>query len=627
MSDKILCPVCYWQWDERAKTCPHCDFPIAQFKDLLSGKPVVWDKNLKQDFDNLIEKHREISRKRKVEPILKIETGMHIAVIYTIGIDKAERFLVTGSNDKTIKVWELRTGRLIKTLRPPIGSGDEGKIYAVAISPDGRHVAGGGWTKYGSESGHTIYIFDLKTGSLVQRCSGLPNVILHLAYSKDGIYLAAGLWGQNGIRIYKTDDYSLIKRDSDYQDSVYGLDFSEDGRLVTTSYDGYIRFYDKNFNLIRKKKAPGGSNPFQISFSPDGSRIAVGYSDTPSVDILSANDLDKLYSADTEGFSGCNFGKVTFSFDGSFLYAGGTCGDPSIIRCWERAGKGRYIEVPVADNTIMHILPLKDGGVVFGSAEPSFGILDASGRLAFYKGNTIADLRGQWDEFQVSYDGSVVRFGYEVFGKSLAVFDAERREFVDETSVRLSKPITQMQGLEITDWKNSYHPKLNGKPIELEQYEISRSLAIAPDGKRFLLGTGWWLRLYERNGNEIWKVPVPGAVWAVNISGNGKVAVAGFGDGTIRWFRMEDGKELLAFFPHKDKKRWVIWTPKGYYDASPDGEELIGWHVNKGKDKESEFYPVSEFKHLFHRPEVIKMIFKTYDEKHAVALASEEEAR
>jgi WD40 repeat protein len=633
MSEKILCPVCYWQWDGGAKTCPHCDFPIAQFKDLLAGKPVLWDKTLKQDFDNLIEKHREISRKRKVEPILKIEAGMHIAKIDRIGIDKAERFLVTGSLDKTIKVWELRTGRLIKTLRPPIGGGKEGKIYAVAISPDGRHVAGGGWTGDAWDKSFSIYIFDLNTGALVQRCSGLPNVILHLAYSKDGIYLAAGLGGQNGIRIYKTDDYSLIKRDSDYQDSVYGLDFSEDGRLVTTSDDGYIRLYDKNFNLIRKKKAPGGSEPFQISFSPDGSRIAVGYSDTPSVDILSADDLDKLYSADTEGLSGRDFSSVTFSFDGSFLYAGGTCqkkidGDwKFIIRRWERAGKGRYIDVPVADNTIMHILPLKDGGVVFASVEPSFGILDASGRLALYKGNTIADLRAQRDEFQVSYDGSVVRFGYEYGGKSPVVFDAERREFVDETSVRLSKPITQMQGLEITDWKNSYHPKLNGKPIKLWKYECSKSLAIAPDGKRFLLGTVWYLRLFDRNGNEIWNAPAPEVVWAVNISGNGKVAVAGFGGGTIRWFRMEDGKELVAFFPHKDRKRWVIWTPKGYYDASPDGEELIGWHVNKGKDKESDFFPVSVFKHLFHRPEVIRMIFRTYDENSAVALASEEEAR
>ena len=61
-------------------------------------------------------------------------------------------------------------------------------------------------------------------------------------------------------------------------------------------------------------------------------------------------------------------------------------------------------------------------------------------------------------------------------------------------------------------------------------------------------------------------------------------AVAAYADGTIRWHRLSDGKELLAFFPHKDKKRWVLWTPSGYYDASPGGEELIGWHVSNGKD-------------------------------------------
>jgi WD40 repeat protein len=223
-----------------------------------------------------------------------------------IGIDSAERYLVTGSHDKTIKVWELKTGKLIKTLRPPIGNGDEGKIYAVAISPDGRHIAGGGWTGYEWDSSVSIYIFDLNTGKLIKRLSGLPEVIFHLTYSKDGRYLAAGL-GDNGIRIYKTDDYSLIKEDKDYGGSVYGLDFSYGGKLVTTSLDGYIRLYDENFNLIKKKKAPGGKRPFHISFSPDGSKIAVGYDDTPNVDVLSSDDLEKLYSADTSDFSGCNF--------------------------------------------------------------------------------------------------------------------------------------------------------------------------------------------------------------------------------------------------------------------------------------------------------------------------------
>src|ERR1044071_282349 len=79
-------------------------------------------------------------------PVLRIETGMHAAVIRQIGIERQDRYLVTASEDKTARVWELASGRLLRVLRPPIGEGNEGKFYAVALSPDGRTVAAGGYT-------------------------------------------------------------------------------------------------------------------------------------------------------------------------------------------------------------------------------------------------------------------------------------------------------------------------------------------------------------------------------------------------------------------------------------------------------------------------------------------------
>ena len=57
--------------------------------------------------------------------------------------------------------------------------------------------------------------------------------------------------------------------------------------------------------------------------------------------------------------------------------------------------------------------------------------------------------------------------------------------------------------------------------------------------------------------------------WGVNLSPDGKIAVVAYGDGTIRWHRAKDGAELLALFIHKPDKRWVTWTPSGYYAASP----------------------------------------------------------
>ncbi|MES2945897.1 MAG: caspase family protein, partial [Pseudomonadota bacterium] len=99
--------------------------------------------------------------------------------------------------------------------------------------------------------------------------------------------------------------------------------------------------------------------------------------------------------------------------------------------------------------------------------------------------------------------------------------------------------------------------------------------------------------------------------------------MAAYGDGTIRWHRLSDGQELLAFFPHADRKRWVLWSPSGYYDASPGAEELIGWHVNRGQDQAADFFPASRFRSKFYRPDVIDRLLDTLDEGEALKQADQ----
>src|SRR4051794_23159857 len=80
------------------------------------------------------------------EPLFRIETGGHGAPILHAGVDGAGRVLVTGSLDKTLRVWELPSGKAVRVLRPPTGPGNLGKVYAVAVSPDGRTIAAGNWS-------------------------------------------------------------------------------------------------------------------------------------------------------------------------------------------------------------------------------------------------------------------------------------------------------------------------------------------------------------------------------------------------------------------------------------------------------------------------------------------------
>ncbi len=566
------------------------------------------------------------------EPILRMEMGMHSTWIMGIGIDAQNQFVVTGSQDKTVRLWELSTGRLVKIFRPPIGEGPTGMILAVAVSPDGKTIACGGLTKSESETSYSIYLFDRESGKLVQRIGGL-SYIVRIAYSKDGRFLVVGMGKRGGIRIYRTSDYSIAGEDRGYGDAIHGVDLDLEGRLVTTSKDGFIRLYGSDFKLITKGKVPDGFRPARVSFSPDGSSIAVTFFDDPmlntKLDVLSGKDLSHQYSPDTRGLAKGFLGPVCWSTDGKFLYAGKQSRLPFIIRKWSEGGKGPHKDFDAAESRIHGLVSMKDGGIVFASAYPSIGVFDAKDKKVLHMTSPIADYRWGQKSFLVSKNGERIQFCYERLGKSPARFSVIERSLktylILETG--LWPAVTQTSGLDITDWENTTNPKLNGKPLRIWQDNMSHKVAISPGKDSFLLGTNYFLYLFDRGGNEIWKIRVPGDAWDVNISPDGRFALAALGDGTVRWYRMKDGKELLAFFPHADKKRWVLWTPSGYYDASPGAEDFIGWHVNNGSDQAADFFPISRFRAAYYRPDVVAKVLETLDETEAIRITNEESGK
>ena len=186
----------------------------------------------------------------------------------------------------------------------------------------------------------------------------------------------------------------------------------------------------------------------------------------------------------------------------------------------------------------------------------------------------------------------------------------------------LAEPLLVAKAVAISDWQSGTRPKLNGQVLALEPFEVSHAIAVAAGGASFLLGTEFRLRHFDSAGRELWERS-QGTTWAVTFAADDRLAIAAFSDGTIRWFRASDGQELVAFFAHADRNRWVLWTPSGYYDASPGGEDLIGWHVNRGRDHEADFFPASRFRARFYRPDVISRVLGALDEGNALAQANE----
>jgi len=584
------------------------------------------------------------------EPILRIDSGRHTATLMRIGTDQAGRWLVSASQDKNVRVWNAITGQMERVLRPPIGSAQEGELFSVALSPDGSLVACGGWTEGGSSRGFVIYVFSRADGRLVSRIDGLPNSIGQLTFSPDGRMLAA-ISGNNGLRVFAVEgsggdlpslagtiSFRLIGEDQHYGNQSDGADFSPDSqRLVTSSEDGYIRLYDlrtlgrgfrrsEAMTPIVQQKAPGGQRLHSVKFSPDGSKVAIGFHHVARVNILSARDLHLLAAPDTSGVNNGDLSAVAWSRDGRFFFAGGLYAKPSgypVLRC-AADGNGPPAElVSGASNIITDMAALPDGSLAIGAAGPLLAVLGPDGREKWLVSPSIADFRG--DNTRLSQNGSKINFGYKAGGADPATFSLIDRSLLPSLpDPSLAAPRRSAPGLDIRGWKNTVAPTLNGRPLALKPFETSLSLAIAPDGQSFLLGTVYYLRRFGRDGKEVWSVAVPSPAWAVNIAPNDNVAIAACGDGTVRWYRMADGKELAAFFPHADRRRWVFWTPSGYYDASPGGEELIGWHVNNGNDREADFYPASRFRAVKYRPDVVSKVLDTLDEAKAVRLADAE---
>jgi outer membrane protein assembly factor BamB len=260
---------------------------------------------------------------------------------------------------------------------------------------------------------------------------------------------------------------------------------------------------------------------------------------------------------------------------------------------------------------------LPDGKVIAALMSPCLKLMSAAGQAIWTVPSPLAIFNDRPDAVRVSADGRLVDFDFGDATKTRLRFDVRSLSLDAAASNDILTLAPQRDRLKIDDWRNGRRPTLNGQAIPIRQDDISRSLAIAPDGKRFFLGSTHALAAFDDTGAIKWRRETRDDVFAVNASMDGQLAIAAYGDGTIRWHRADNGRELLALQVLPNGKEpaewdWVLWTPEGFYEATSGADEALKWVINHGPDKAVTTRPVKAFQTL-HRPDGLKILLDELD--------------
>ncbi len=576
------------------------------------------------------------------DPILCIDTGGHKALIRDVVFTKDGKYLVSASDDKTIRVWDVGTGEVRRTIRGRIGDGAEGKIYAMTLSPDNQWLAAGGWLAGSLEDTRAIRLYHFPMGRLTGLLKGHGDVVLSLAFSPDGKYLASGS-GDFTVRVWDVGRMAPVSTLEGHKDAVYALAWLPDGRrlvsgalerdlilwdalsgerlktlsghenvvraaavspdgryIASGSWDKTVRLWDGRTGEFVKVLARLDSEPASLSFSPAGDALLTGVgagagNDCHIVEVpggrkrLTFSRHDNIVPA------------TAFSPDGRLAATGG--GDNNLIHVWN-ARTGEVLQTMEGAGKIVWAAGFSADGdrIAWGNSsaykeDNHRGPLEHAVRIS---GGRVSDLGSTGDS------GSWVRGRSESGGVRLETAGGGPYGY-ENAVLRIVKNGRETARIERDSTSGNRH----------------NCYTIAPDGNTVASGgSHGQLTLYRASdGQKIHDlVGHTGDVWAVAASPDGKYLVSGSADQTVRLWNVATGENILSVFRGSDGE-WVAWTRSGYYTASPGGDRYIGWQINKGPDENPEYYAASQFAEILYRPDIVEAVVKYGSEEQALALS------
>lgn len=582
-------------------------------------------------------------------PRLMLDTGGHMGPVSDVAFTPDGKYLVSAGHDKVIRVWDWQAGRTVRILRGEVGPGDEGRIFAMVISPDGRRLAVAGQMAPPGQKEQRIRIYDLATGELVQLLAGHTAKVVALAFSPDGTRLLSGSQDRTALLWDLTTSRPLRRLDR-HKAEIYGVGFTPDGaRMVTAGFDRSLWLWRVADGKPIAEMRGHGDKIYALAISPSDGSIASGSFDG---EIRHWDGQTGRLLRPLANQGGALVGSLSFSPDGRWLVS--TCGggnncakQPQSI--WEVA-TGRLIRTYGRhDNVALASAVSPDGRVVAtaGGERNEIHIWDAQ------TGETRKILRGIGEPVWgagFAADGSSIAWGHtwlkhdpaagygplewhlrlpqagpgtnRVLGQPDRLAPPQGEMYLRARVQHGSRTIAHAQG-----GRYGYDELLRVARSEKTVATIKRGLtdglshraySFLPDGKSIVSGgSNGFLADYDLRGRLRGQyIGHESEIWAIATSADGRLLISGSQDQTLRLWNLAT-RELIVTLFHSTVGEWVLWTPQGYYTGSPGADRFVGWQTNKGPSRSAEYVGAAQLRQHLYRPDIVER---------AIVLGSAEQA-
>src|SRR5579871_4127378 len=456
----------------------------------------------------------------------------HAGSVFSVGVSADGARAVSASSDKTLKVWDLETGRAPRTLE-----GHTGEVWSVAVSPDGQRAVS-------ASSDKTLKVWDLETGREIRTLSGHGHWVVSAAMMGDAKRAVSASWDKT-LKVWDLESGSELRTLTGHSGVVFAVAVTADGkRAVSASNDKTLKLWDveSGRELRTFRGHTGGVRG--VALTGDG-RFAVSASEDYSLklwDLATGRDLYTL-----TGHSNRVVG-VAVSADG---YLAVSASWDNTLRLWDlENGK----ELQTLEGHAGWVVGVAVNGEAQRAVSASW---DSTLR--------VWDLRaGRGGAVSRAHAGVV--HGVAVSRDGQCAISASWDNTVRVWDVESGQELRAMQGHSGT----------------------VAGVALSADGRRGISASyDGTLRVWDiEEGRELRRLEGhTHEVAAVAISANGQRAISASYDKTLKVWNAETGKELQTLTGHTREVSCVALSENAQRAVSgAEDNTLKLWDVNTGRE-------------------------------------------